>query len=68
VSGHTYVACYSNDYRSSLYNSKMFTAAGLSGFPTMFAELGPVVAKLKASGVRYPLSIPMAATEGGITP
>jgi multiple sugar transport system substrate-binding protein len=46
----------------------MFRAAGVSEFPKTFAELGPVVAKLKASGVRYPLGIPMAATEGGVTP
>lgn len=66
--GHTYAACYSNDYRLSLYNTKMFAAAGLSEFPKTLAELGPAVAKLKASGVRYPLGIPMAATEGGVTP
>jgi multiple sugar transport system substrate-binding protein len=66
--GHTYAVCYSNDYRLSLYNTKMFSAAGLSEFPKTFAELGPAVAKLKASGVRYPLGIPMAATEGGVTP
>jgi multiple sugar transport system substrate-binding protein len=66
--GHTYAACYSNDYRLSLYNTKMFAAAGLSEFPKTFAELGPAVAKLKVSGVRYPLGIPMAATEGGVTP
>ncbi|MGB6163124.1 MAG: extracellular solute-binding protein, partial [Pseudonocardiaceae bacterium] len=66
--GHTYAACYSNDYRLSLYNTKMFMAAGLRGFPKTFAELGPALAKLKASGVRYPLGIPMAATEGSVTP
>lgn len=66
--GHTYAVCYSNDYRLSLYNAKMFEAAGLREFPTTIAELGPAMAKLKDSGVRYPLSIPMAATEGGVTP
>jgi multiple sugar transport system substrate-binding protein len=66
--GHTYAACYSNDYRLSLYNATMFQAAGLSEFPKTFAELGPAMTKLKASGVRYPLGIPMAATEGGVTP
>jgi multiple sugar transport system substrate-binding protein len=66
--GHTYAVCYLNDYRLSLYNTTMFTAAGLSGFPTTFAELGPAITKLQASGVRYPLGIPMAATEGGVTP
>jgi multiple sugar transport system substrate-binding protein len=66
--GHTYAACYSNDYRLSVYNAKMFKAAGLSGFPQTFDELASAVDKLKASGVQYPLSIPMAATEGGVTP
>ena len=66
--GHTYAACYSNDYRLSLYNAKMFTAAGVSEFPKTFAELGPAMTKLKASGVDYPLGVPMGATEGGITP
>jgi multiple sugar transport system substrate-binding protein len=66
--GHTYAVCYSNDYRLSLYNTRMFAAAGLGEFPKTFAELGLVVDKLKVSGVRYPLGIPMAATEGGVTP
>src|SRR6185312_8939424 len=66
--GHTYAVCYSNDYRLSLYNTNMFMAAGLREFPQTFAELGPAVARLKALGVRYPLGIPMAATEGGVTP
>lgn len=66
--GHTYAVCYSNDYRLSLYNTNMFMAAGLREFPKTLAELGPAVARLKASGVRYPLGIPMAATEGGVTP
>ena len=68
VGGHTYAACYVNDYRLPLYNATMFTAAGLSEFPKTFAELGSAMTTLKASGVRYPLGIPMAATEGGVTP
>jgi multiple sugar transport system substrate-binding protein len=66
--GHTYAACYSNDYRLSLYNAKMFKAAGLTGFPKTFGELASAIDKLKASGVQYPMAIPMAATEGGVTP
>ena len=66
--GHTFAACYSNDYRLSLYNAKQFKAAGLTEFPKTFDELGAAIAKLKASGVQYPLSIPMGATEGGVTP
>jgi multiple sugar transport system substrate-binding protein len=66
--GHTFAACYSNDYRLSLYNNKMFKAAGLSEFPKTFDELADTVAKLKSSGVQYPISMPMGATEGGVTP
>ena len=46
----------------------MFAKAGIKKFPTTLAELGAAADKLKASGVQYPLSIPMAATEGGVTP
>jgi multiple sugar transport system substrate-binding protein len=66
--GKTYAACYSNDFRVSMYNTKMFAKAGITAFPQTLDELGQDVAKLKASGVQYPLSIPMAATEGGVTP
>jgi multiple sugar transport system substrate-binding protein len=66
--GKTYAACYSNDFRVSMYNTKMFAKAGITEFPQTFDELAQDVQKLKASGVQYPLSIPMAATEGGVTP
>lgn len=66
--GHTYAVCYSNDFRMSIYNDKLFKQAGLSSFPTTFAELSTAIDKLKGAGVEYPLSIPMAATEGGVTP
>jgi multiple sugar transport system substrate-binding protein len=66
--GQTYAACFSNDFRISMYNTKMFAHAGIKSFPKTFAELGTDVEKLKASGVQYPLAIPMAATEGGVTP
>jgi multiple sugar transport system substrate-binding protein len=66
--GKTYAACYSNDFRVSMYNTKMFAKAGISKFPSTFDQLAQDVVKLKASGVKYPLSIPMAATEGGVTP
>lgn len=65
--GHTYAACYSNDFRMSIYNDKLFQQAGLTAFPSTFAELATAVDKLKATGVEYPLSIPLAATEGGVT-
>jgi multiple sugar transport system substrate-binding protein len=66
--GKTYAACYSNDFRVSMYNTKMFAKAGIAQFPSTFDQLAQDVVKLKASGVKYPLAIPMAATEGGITP
>src|SRR5690349_16542970 len=66
--GKTYAACYSNDFRVSMYNTKMFAKAGITEFPQTFDELAAAVQKLKASDVQYPLSIPMAATEGGVTP
>lgn len=66
--GHTWAACYSNDFRVSMYNKKMFAKAGITSFPATFDELATDVQKLKASGVQYPLAIPMGATEGGVTP
>jgi multiple sugar transport system substrate-binding protein len=66
--GKTYAACFSNDFRISIYNKKMFAKAGITTFPRTLTELGKAADKLKASGVQYPLSIPMAATEGGVTP
>jgi multiple sugar transport system substrate-binding protein len=68
VDGKTYAACYSNDFRVSMYNTKMFQKAGISSFPQTFDELATDAQKLKASGVQYPISLPMAATEGGVTP
>jgi len=58
----------SNDFRISIYNKKLFAKAGIKTFPRTFTELGQAADKLKAAGVKYPLSIPMAATEGGVTP
>lgn len=67
--GKTYAACYTNDFRLSLYNKQAFTQAGIKSFPKTIAELNAVAAKLKAAhAATYPFSIPMAATEGGITP
>ncbi|MGN6380853.1 MAG: ABC transporter substrate-binding protein [Gaiellales bacterium] len=66
--GKTYAACYSNDFRVSMYNKAMFQKAGISQFPTTFSQLAQDVQKLKTAGIQYPLAIPMAATEGGVTP
>ncbi|MEI8057538.1 MAG: extracellular solute-binding protein [Actinomycetes bacterium] len=66
--GHIYAACYSNDFRMSLYNSGLFLKSGLTTFPSTFEQLGVDAEKLKNAGVQYPISLPMAATEGGVTP
>jgi multiple sugar transport system substrate-binding protein len=67
--GHTYAACYSNDYRLPLYNSKDFAAAGIKTFPTTFANLTTTLNTLKAKkAAPYPMSLPLGATEGGLTP
>lgn len=67
--GHTYAACYSNDFRLSIYNSKILAAASVGQFPTTLQGLGAAAEKIKNSkAAQEPLSIPMAATEGGVTP
>jgi multiple sugar transport system substrate-binding protein len=66
--GHTFAACYSNDFRMSIFNDQMFKKAGLTEYPATFDDLSAAVDKLKSAGVQYPLSIPMGATEGGVTP
>ena len=62
--GKTYAACYSNDFRVSMYNKKMFAKAGISSFPATFDELATDVQKLKASGVQYPLVDPDGSHRG----
>ncbi len=32
--GKTYAACFSNDFRISIYNKKLFAKAGITAFPT----------------------------------
>lgn len=69
TNGHTYAACYSNDYRLSLYNKKDFAAAGIKTWPTTFSQLDADLNTLKAShAAPYPMSLPLGATEGGLTP
>jgi multiple sugar transport system substrate-binding protein len=69
TNGHTYAACYSNDYRLPIYNSKDFAAAGIKRFPTTLAQLTSVLNTLKAKhAAPYPMSLPLGATEGGVTP
>ncbi len=67
--GHTYAACYSNDYRLSMYNTKDFAAAGLKQFPATFSELSADLNLLKQKKpAPWPMSMPLGATEGGLTP
>lgn len=69
AAGHLYASCYSNDFRMAIYNSKQLAAAGVNSFPQTFDELDAANQKIKASGVaKYPMSIAMASTEGGVTP
>ena len=67
--GNLYAACYSNDFKLSMYNSAMFQQAGLDGFPKTFDDLDQALDTLKAKGVAdSPMTMPMAATEGSVTP
>jgi multiple sugar transport system substrate-binding protein len=67
--GNLYAACYSNDFRISMYNSALFKQAGLHGFPETFGDLDQALDTLKAKGVAdSPMTMPMAATEGSVTP
>jgi multiple sugar transport system substrate-binding protein len=69
ANGHTYAACYSNDYRLPVYNAKDFAAAQIKRFPSTFAQLASDLNELKAKhAAPYPMSLPLGATEGGVTP
>lgn len=69
TNGHTYAACYSNDYRLPLYNTKDFSAAGINQFPQTFSQLETDLNTLKQKkAAPYPMSLPLGATEGGLTP
>jgi multiple sugar transport system substrate-binding protein len=61
---HLYGACYNNDYRIFLYNSKMFADAGIAEPPRTFDELLADAIILKDKGiVEYPLHFPLRAGE-----
>jgi multiple sugar transport system substrate-binding protein len=67
--GHTYAACYSNDYRLAMYNKKDFAAAGIKTFPATFAQMNADLNTLKQTkAAPWPMSLPLGATEGGVTP
>jgi multiple sugar transport system substrate-binding protein len=67
--GHTYAACYSNDYRLSMYNTQAFAKAGIKQFPATFTQLEADLNTLKQKKpAPWPMSMPLGATEGGLTP
>ena len=66
--GQQYAACYSNDFRIANYNKAMLKQAGVE-FPATFSELETALETLAAKGVAdVPMTLPMAATEGSVTP
>jgi multiple sugar transport system substrate-binding protein len=68
VDGNQYAVCYSNDFRISAYNMKMFADAGISKPPQTFDELSVDLQRLQDKGVaENPLAIPLSATEGTST-
>ena len=67
--GKTYAACYSNDFRVSMYNKAMFDEGRDRPSSRRPSTSWPATSpSSRHPGVQYPLSIPMAATEGGVTP
>lgn len=66
--GKQYAACYSNDFRLANYNAGMLKEAGVE-FPETFSDLESTLETLASKGVAdSPMSLPMAATEGSVTP
>jgi len=64
---HLYAIPYSNDFRISAYNTKMFSEAGITKPPATFDELKADLKLLKESGVDYPLGLFMAPNENTST-
>ena len=68
IEGNQYAVCYSNDFRISAYNKKMFADAGITQPPATFDELTADLQQIKDKGVaENPLAIPLSATEGTST-
>lgn len=64
IGGHLYAVPYSNDYRISAYNTKMFADAGISQPPATFDELAADLKTLKEKGISdNPLCMFMSPTE-----
>ena len=67
--GKTYAACYSNDFRISIYNKKMFDKAGITDVPATLDRARP--GRRQAQGRRASSTRSRSrwrATEGGVTP
>lgn len=63
-----FAVCYSNDFRISAYNQKMFADAGITQPPATLDELTADLQQIKDKGVaENPLAIPLSATEGTST-
>jgi len=68
IEGNQYAVCYSNDFRISAFNTKMFADAGIDQAPSTFDELTTDLQQIKDKGVaENPLAIPLSATEGTAT-
>ena len=68
IDSNQYAVCYSNDFRISAYNKKMFADAGISQPPSTFDELTADLQLIKDKGIAVnPLAIPLSATEGTST-
>lgn len=68
IDGDQYAVCYSNDFRISAYNQKMFEDAGITEPPATWDELTADLQQIKDQGVaENPLAIPLSATEGTAT-
>ncbi len=68
TNGHLYAIPYSNDFRISAYNKKMFEQAGISQPPATFDELRADLKALKEKGVsKAPLGLFMAPNENTST-
>ncbi len=68
IGSNQYAVCYSNDFRISAYNKKMFADAGISQPPATLDELTVDLQLIKDKGIAAnPLAIPLSATEGTST-
>jgi multiple sugar transport system substrate-binding protein len=68
VGQNQYAVCYSNDFRISAYNTKIFAEAGIDSAPATLDELTSDLEQIKSKGVLdAPLTLPLSATEGTAT-